>query len=247
MMKLMLLQQLTIIAGPALIMAFTLTTSPRETLGIRWPATKWLAAGMVLPFLLHPLSVEAVSSLHWFFGELPPEVTRPFAAMSDENLSLGFVLLAFAVAPGICEEIAFRGFILSGCAHGGRRVLAIVMSSVAFGIMHMIPQQVFNATLLGLVIGTLAVRSRSLFPCILFHFLNNMLGVAHGRIGKTLPSAGWQEMFFAQIEGSLRYRWPTCLICVAFAAPILVWLARPLFGGQRVADEVDFAHVLKDA
>jgi sodium transport system permease protein len=34
-------------------------------------------------------------------------------------------------------------------------------------------QQLFNATLLGVVLGLLALRSGSLLPCILFHFLNN--------------------------------------------------------------------------
>jgi sodium transport system permease protein len=39
-------------------------------------------------------------------------------------------------------------------------------------------QQLFNATLLGIVLGLLAVRSRSIVPGIVFHFLNNALTVA---------------------------------------------------------------------
>ena len=61
-----------------------------------------------------------------------------------------------AVAPGICEELAFRGFVLSGLTRSARPGVAIVLSAVAFGIIHIIPQQVFNATLLGLLLGLLA-------------------------------------------------------------------------------------------
>jgi hypothetical protein len=74
------------------------------------------------------------------------------------------LLLVFAVTPAICEELAFRGFILSGLARGGRLAIAIGISSMMFGIIHMIPQQAFNAALLGLVLGLLAIYSRSLFP-----------------------------------------------------------------------------------
>lgn len=193
----------------------------------------------MLPVLIHPLSVEVLSELQWFFGELPPEVAKPLAAMSDEKLPMWFVLLAAAAAPGFCEEVAFRGFMLSGLARRGRVLLAVVLSSAAFGIMHMIPQQVFNASLVGLVIGCLAVRSNSLLPCFAFHFINNALGVFHGRYGKALPKSGWLDPFFAIDDGALRYRWPTLVICIGLAAPILVWLFRPLFARQPETVHLD--------
>ena len=52
-----------------------------------------------------------------------------------------------------------------------------------FGFLHVLLslfQQLFNATLLGIVLGLLAVRSRSILPGILFHFLNNAIAVARG-------------------------------------------------------------------
>jgi sodium transport system permease protein len=229
MLKLLLAQQLAIIAGPPIAMGLLLTTSIRDTFRIRWPGWKLLAAACLLPVLIHPLSVEAQASLHWFFGELPPEITKPLAAMADDKLPLWFVLLAAAAAPAVCEEVAFRGFILSGLVRRKRIVLAIVLSSAAFGIMHMIPQQVFNASLVGLVIGCLAVRSNSLLPCVIFHFVNNALAVCHGRFGQGLANWFSVDRFCTVVDGSLRYRAPTLIICVGLAAPILVWLFRPLF------------------
>jgi sodium transport system permease protein len=55
-------------------------------------------------------------------------------------------------------------------------------------------QQLFNATMLGIILGLLAVRSRSLLPGIVFHLLNNALTVLTGSwmsdpIGRRI--AGW--------------------------------------------------------
>src|SRR4029077_19330498 len=99
MLKVILVQQLAIIACPALMMGLMLTTSIRNTFRIHWPGWRMLAVACFLPLIIHPLSVEVLSRLQWFFGDLPPEFMKPLAAMSDANLPLWFVLLTFAVAP----------------------------------------------------------------------------------------------------------------------------------------------------
>ena len=89
--------------------------------------------------------------------------------------------------PAICEEFAFRGFILSGLEHQHRTRSAILLSALMFGFLHVLLslfQQLFNATLLGIVLGLLAVRSRSILPGIVFHFLNNALAVVLGSLVK---------------------------------------------------------------
>lgn len=226
MMKVMIVQQVAIIASPALMMGLVLTTSVRNTFRIHWPSWKMLGAACLLPVALHPLSVELLGRLQWFFGELPDGIVQALKQMSDADQPLWFVLLTFAVAPAFCEEIAFRGFMLSGFGRRGRIALAVGLSSVAFGVMHMIPQQVFNAALMGLVLGMLCVRSNSLVPCIVFHFITNGLGVVHGRFATSWYNATSLPMFFAVEDGGLRYRWPSLVICLAVAAPLLVWLFR---------------------
>jgi sodium transport system permease protein len=99
----------------------------------------------------------------------------------------------------------------------------------------MIPEQVFNTALLGLVLGMLAIRSNSLFPCIVFHFVNNALAVFHGRFGVECYDRLPPSLFFVE-EGSLRYRWPTLVVCVAIAAPLLAWLFRPRRAEGQHAD-----------
>jgi sodium transport system permease protein len=144
--------------------------------------------------------------------------------MSDKKESLWFVLLAFSLAPAVCEEVAFRGFILSGFNRNNRVWLAIGLSAAAFGLMHMIPQQVFNAALLGLVLGLLAVRSNSLLPGILFHLTYNALSIGNGRIAKEAPETferGPLSWLFEVSGENVRYEWPMLLICGIVAAVVL--------------------------
>jgi sodium transport system permease protein len=233
MMHLLLVQQLAIIASPALMMGVMLTTSVRKTFGLCWPGWKWLGAAVVLPFALHPLAIELLAHLHWLLGDLPPGAREALAPLTDAEQPFWLVLLTFAVAPAFCEEVAFRGFILRGLSRGGRVLLAIGLSSLAFGVMHMVPQQVFNGMLMGLVLGALAINSRSLFPAIVFHFLNNALGVMHARVSARAPEWLRDSPLTTISDGTMRYTWVTLCLCLLVATPILVWLIRPILPRRR--------------
>ena len=89
------------------------------------------------------------------------------------SADLGLLILCVAAVPAVCEELAFRGFILSGCRNLGNNWRAIVVSAIFFGVTHGFLQQSINACLLGIVLGYLAVRSGSLLPGVVFHFLHN--------------------------------------------------------------------------
>jgi sodium transport system permease protein len=149
--------------------------------------------------------------------------------MMDQPLWL--VLLGAAVAPAVCEEITFRGFVLSGLSRSGRIWLAIGLSAMAFGLIHMIPQQVFNGTLLGIVLGLIAVRGGSLLPTVCFHLIWNTLGVLHARLGELADVPALVETpvlkWFVVLEGgSIGYRWPTLLIGAAASAALIAWLVK---------------------
>ena len=225
-MKLLMIQQLAIIVTPALLMGAILTTSIVSTFRLRWPGLKMLAVSLVLPFALHPLSRELLAHLDWFFKELPESVTSGFAVMSDMQQPLWLVMLTFAAVPAVCEELAFRGFILSGFSRSRRAWLAVVLSSLAFGIIHTIPQQVFNATLIGLVLGLIAIRSNSLLPCVVFHWIYNSLQIATVRID-TSQFDGSSFNWFAVVQDDvLRYQWPTLSVAAVVAIVLLRWVAR---------------------
>ncbi len=232
MMKLLVIQQLAIIAAPAMFMGLILTTSVWRTFKLSLPNGRYLAIAVALPFALHPLSLELMASLDWFFPHLPEGASRLLKMLSDHSQPLWLIVLSFAVVPGLCEELAFRGFILTGLQRSGRNGLAIGLSALLFGVMHLIPQQVFNASLLGLVLGLIAVRSGSLLPGILFHAIYNSLAVVRERLGAALSEdpAAFQNSVLPNLlqldAGSIRYTWLTLIICGVAACAALYWLIR---------------------
>lgn len=238
MLQILIIQQLTIIATPALLMGVMLVADLRKTFLVHWPRFGHLLTGAVLAAALHPLSRELGAALEWFFPELPVELQESLKAISTDQIPLWLTLLAFAVAPAFCEEIAFRGFLLSGFRRSGRTALAIVLSSLLFGIMHMIPQQVFNAALLGLMLGYIAVRTDSLLPCVAFHFVFNSLEVLRGRLGNAMPTTGVLGWLFSLDEQGLRYQPLLLLFSAAVVVGGVLYLKR---GRSRRASRLDAA------
>ena len=220
-MQLLMIQQIALIATPALIMGLMLTTSLRRTFSLRWPGYGQLMWAGLLPFAIHPMTLELQISLQWFFPKPPPGLAETLALMSSNDQPLWLVLLAFAGVPAICEELTFRGFLLSGFRRSGKIGVAIALSSLSFGMIHMIPQQVFNAALLGVVLGTICVRSGSLFLGIGFHFLYNALAILHGRLGGQIPDAGLYGWLFRHEAGVLRYQ-PALLCMTTLAGMALI-------------------------
>jgi sodium transport system permease protein len=232
MMRLIVIQQLTMIACPAVFMGVLLTTSLRATFRLRMPSMTAMALGVGLAVVAHPLSVELSQFLveHQVFPELPESARQVMGLMKTGEKPTWLLLLVFAVTPAICEELAFRGFILSGLARGGRLAIAVGISSMMFGIIHMIPQQAFNAALLGLVLGLLAVYSRSLFPAMAFHFCNNAIATFHAGEGGRIVADG---VFFSRDpDGFLRYEAPLLILCAIAGTLMIVYMTKIVIRDQ---------------
>ncbi|HIE98049.1 MAG TPA: CPBP family intramembrane metalloprotease, partial [Fuerstia sp.] len=185
------------------------------------PSLNSMLMGVGLAVLAHPLSIE-LSTFMVQSGILPPPPMEGLKRINDllqsSDLSPWLIISVFAVTPAICEEIAFRGFILSGLARGGRLKIAVIVSSLMFGIIHMIPQQAFNAALLGLLLGLLAVHSRSLFPAMAFHLCNNAIATFHAKNSFGIEADG---VFFSKEDGMLRYEMPVLILCSLGVAAIV--------------------------
>ncbi len=83
------------------------------------------------------------------------------------------VFLVFAVIPGVCEELFFRGFLLSGLAAEVRRGLSIVAAAAVFAVFHVLISRFAVTFVLGLMLGLLCWQSRSVLPGLLAHVLYN--------------------------------------------------------------------------
>jgi sodium transport system permease protein len=176
--------QLAFILAPTLILTFLLTSSPRRTLRLSWPEGRYLALGVILPLALNPLANELRVLVEWAFP-LSQAAQAVLKQVMGTLPDLATAFVALALVPPICEELAFRGFILSGLEREYSRPTAIVLSAFLFGFLHVLLSlfhQLFNATLLGMVLALLAIRSGSILPGILFHIINNALAIALGSV-----------------------------------------------------------------
>jgi sodium transport system permease protein len=233
--------QIALILTPPLAMALLLTSSPRRTLRLFWPSPRYLALGVGLALAVNPLVNELRPIVEWLFP-MSPLIKTSLAQMMANVPGYGVALLLFAAVPAVCEEFAFRGFILSGLEHGHRGRSAILLSALLFGFLHVLLslfQQLFNATLLGLVLGLLAVRSRSILPGILFHFVNNGLAVSRsywvGHPGNQRIASG---LYRNSAEG-LYHGWLVALSALLTGALLfLLWRSRSRgFGAdEKLAD-----------
>ena len=87
-------------------------------------------------------------------------------------------LAALVIVPALCEELFFRGFVLTGlCAHYGPR-WALAGSSLLFAVSHFNPWQFLPLLLFGLFLGALVHWTHSIYPAILAHAINNLVSVA---------------------------------------------------------------------
>ena len=85
------------------------------------------------------------------------------------------LLAAVFVAP-FCEEIFFRGFVFPGLCEAMPVGWAIVSSSLLFALAHADLGSFAVLFIIGLALAFLRWRTKSLWPSIFLHFLNNGLG-----------------------------------------------------------------------
>jgi sodium transport system permease protein len=227
--KLTLLTQLAVVAAPALVMTVLLTSRPRETLILRRPP--WLAtpAALLLAVTLHP----AAKALQEVVARLYPvseEIEQALRPIDEMFRAAPFwpMVLVLALTPAICEELAFRGFILSGFRRLGHKWRAIIYTAVFFGLAHAIWQQILIACLVGVVIGYVAVQSGSLLPGVAFHLVHNTLLLATTRVTPELlhrwPILG--VLMRRTPDGGYTYPWPAAVAGGLVAALLLLWFRR---------------------
>ena len=89
-----------------------------------------------------------------------------------------FGFIAVGVLVPIAEEMVFRGAILRrllDLTGNEKRWIAIVTSAALFGLVHGNMLQGLNAFALGLLLGWMYVRTRSIVPGVVMHLTNNSL------------------------------------------------------------------------
>jgi sodium transport system permease protein len=194
------------------------------------PWWAWPAAGLLALFVLPPLAELTVAILRQFPAlrallELNHPLTselRSLAGGGTGPRARYFVVLA--LLPAVCEELAFRGFILQGLLRGFRTAPAVLLSAFLFALYQMNVFQFAPHFVLGVVLGTLAVRTGSVLPAALFHLVYNTLLLAPA----AFPEAAAALPLFvppADGDGASVARLALAAVCALLACGVLalVW------------------------
>jgi CAAX protease family protein len=86
-------------------------------------------------------------------------------------------VLLIGLGPGVGEELYYRGFLGRGLIGTHGVVAGVLLTALLFGVMHIIPIQVFYAPVIGVVLHYVYLQTRSLLMPMLLHTLNNGVGM----------------------------------------------------------------------
>ncbi len=84
-----------------------------------------------------------------------------------------FGLFHIALIPAFAEEFLFRGYILRAFEKSWGIIVAIIVSSLIFGMFHLQITNLLPLAALGAMLAVLTVYSGSIWPAVLAHFINN--------------------------------------------------------------------------
>ena len=158
---------------------------------------------------------------------------------NGEPYVIAAVFIMLVIVPPICEELLFRGLVLGNLLPYGRGV-AIFGSALLFAAMHQNFSQLLYAFVAGILLGLLYERSRSIWPCMLFHMLNNLWSFVSLMIYVRMPDeekAGWLVLGLNGI-----------LILGGAICALLVLLVRVILSKNPEATEAAYkpAHPIRD-
>jgi len=133
-----------------------------------------LAFGAFL-FLFDLVVVAALTSI---FGvsEVVEETNELFLNMSGSLQGLLSLIVALSLA-GVCEEFTFRGFLQTAINSRYSSRVALLVSSIVFGLFHFDPQAIYtlSAFLMGLMLGYIYYRWRSYVVSAVAHATLNLI------------------------------------------------------------------------
>lgn len=104
---------------------------------------------------------------------------------------LGWFIWIFMIRPGLWEEVAFRGVVIPLLSKRYKQLFTILISGVIFGLAHafniievllsggsqlLTLFQVIYTTLIGFSMGYMYIKTKSLLPSIIYHYLIDTLG-----------------------------------------------------------------------
>jgi sodium transport system permease protein len=173
--------------APAVLFALAKGYDLKETFSLRLPAWQGALGGILLGLSAWTVAGGLIVRLF-----PPPEsftkAMQKIVLMEDHHLGIGVMILLIAVSPALCEEIFFRGMVMSGFRRLGMWP-AILCTALLFGVAHASIYRLLPTVALGIGMGFATWKTRSILAGMLVHVCNNGLIVVMAKekfIGRLL-------------------------------------------------------------
>lgn len=153
----------------------------------------------------------------WYFNYLE---STDFLATTSETYLYQYLILFFLVSVlvPIIEEIIFRGAFIERLATKYSYKTALISSAIIFGVLH---ADVLGAAMVGLVLGAIYLKTKSLTIPVLLHVLNNGLIVVFMFLDdQFLHLPGWGET----VQDYVDYAFIGILLFLIGAVPLAMYL-----------------------
>jgi sodium transport system permease protein len=192
----LLFNELVVMIGATLLILKVYRLDARDTLSLRpVKPVVWLAILFAIPSA--NLTALGIFRLVNMVIPAPQQLLERFAEdVIPKGMPVWQLLLYVAVLPAICEELAFRGILLSGLRRKLRPVGLIAGIGVIFGLFHVTLYRLAPTAALGMVLTAIALMTGSIFPGMVLHAGNNALGVLAGSLFNP-EVANWWHIFAA--------------------------------------------------
>jgi membrane protease YdiL (CAAX protease family) len=155
-----------------------------EMLPMRRDATVWkytalasLAIIVGAPTVWFVAWLNTLIPLPSFLLELERQQTEMIEGFLKSDFNIALALFHVAMVPAICEEILYRGFALNLLRRTKAAWTAILITGIIFGFYHLRLSQVIPLAMIGIFLGWITVKSGSLIPAMVGHFVNNAFSV----------------------------------------------------------------------
>ena len=146
---------------------------PKQVFPVKCKPKYYLIALLLIFGLMFSLSTVNgyLVELLKLLGYNPSTSTLP----SFEGWGLVWGLLVIAFIPAVFEEALFRGVMLNNVEEDAGTYRAAFIIAFAFSLYHGSVEKTIYQFICGFAFALLALRSRSILPTIIIHFINNAL------------------------------------------------------------------------
>jgi len=104
--------------------------------------------------------------------QIPEQILPMFGGTTLALTVAGIIIVILAP---IVEEVFFRGFLLQSFASKIGWKYSAILTSAIFAVVHFRFESVIPIYILGIVMSVLFIRTRSIWPGIIFHIINNLI------------------------------------------------------------------------